>query len=294
MILPGVANDWAPPRRARAITLCGGAPQKETTNPLAKPTISALAAWPSRGTVGVSELVKQESRSVISTAHQHPPPRAWAMLALAGAVLVGGAGLGVWLLGWPPVNAGAWRIANPFIACATIAGWSCWFLAVRALPGIARRGVAPRPQSYRGIITHRLVRAGHWTMAVWVSATAMLLLPAAFIDLVLAAVPAWGDRFPLFAFDARNLYVLSHVLISAQIMLPIVAGAALWVGLDLIARLRRADESTEGRFEVAGLGNPVVRRYQLELQRLGRPLLNEDVRQLGTRIELRGRRQHAG
>lgn len=209
-------------------------------------------------------------------------------MAFAGTVLIGAAGLAVYLLGWPPVNAGAWRKANPFIVCATLAGWSLWCLAAVSLPLAYPTSVPVRPESYRHIIRRRLLHTGRWAAAYWVTVNAIIMLPAAFVDLVLSAVPGLGDGLWFFSFTAHQLRVLAAMVIAPSVGGAMLAIACLYIGADIALRLWPADKDALRRFGLASAADPVVRPYSVELKNLGRRLVKEDVARLGKRIELKG------
>lgn len=210
-------------------------------------------------------------------------------LAIIGTASLVGAGLAIWLLGWPPVNAGAWRLVNPLIVLATLAGWSCWFLSVRALHALPL-DEPPGPESYAQLIQRRLQHAGRWLAACGVAASAMVLMPGAFMDLVIAAIPGFGDDFPVFSFDAHQLYLLALLMTYPDLIALVLGVATIGLAADLGRRLWPANEEESTRFGLAAIADPVVKPYRVELQRLGRRLIREDVERLGTRLELRGRK----
>lgn len=202
------------------------------------------------------------------------------------------------LLGWPPVDRGAWQILNPVVALLTLTGWGALIHAVIGLPFKHPMGfdperlpdqpddaAAPPPLSYADIV---LLRTGNILRRI-----ALFLLMAALApilssvvgDLVLAAMSPVMPTMPIYGLTARSLYALGLLMAAPAPWLVIAGVAALGIGVNCARQLWPAPAEMQRRLDTLSKSDVAIANYRNAVRQLDRPLINDDLARLGTRLD---------
>ncbi|MBZ9574603.1 hypothetical protein [Modicisalibacter sp. MOD 31.J] len=212
------------------------------------------------------------------------------VLALAGSVLLVSDFVVIYQLKWPPIDAGAWRVASASIALTAACGWLALVLALKRAPRPTTSPDAPDstpfPSSYRDMLIESawiVLRRLAWAVF---AGTGLLIVPAAVFDLVAPLISGVLPDLPWYSFTSHNFYAMA--LLATEPTVLVFLGV-LVLPMSLIDRSRRfwpASDQDQKYLALASIANPTVRRYRAELQRLGRRMLVEDVERLGAEIWL--------
>lgn len=219
------------------------------------------------------------------------------LLAFAGFVLLLGTLVSIYQLEWPPVDAGAWRVASPLIALTAASGWLLLVLAMKRAPRPTAWSGAPKsaplPSSYRDMLLESawiVLRRLGWVV---LAGTGMLIVPAAIFDLIAPLLSSDLPDLPWYSFTSHNLYALALLATEPKVLVFMGGLVVPALMLDRFRRFWPASDQDQECLALASIANPIVQLYCVELDRLGRRVLIEDVERLGAEIWLDRMTDHA-
>lgn len=212
------------------------------------------------------------------------------ILSLVGVAIFIGIVVAMARFGWPPREMGAWRVVSPLIAIAAPIGWLALVLAFirtpmpAAWPGAP--GSAPRPSSYRDMLLWSLRVSVRHIVGYGLAGAGLLIVPAAIFDLAELVLTGIIPDLPWYSITAHNLYAIALLLTEPRLLGFVGVLVLLAITACLGWRFLPARWQDMEYMRLASVGNPTVRAYREELNRLGRRMLREDADRLSTEIML--------